>query len=72
MKSLIKSLLTVFMIACLFGCSQTKTLQRLGEEVYVYAGFEIPSALGKPGFKVDELKEKRRKDVKDMADDISN
>lgn len=72
MKRACLLILSILLTLCLFGCSQTKTLQRLGEEVYVYADFEIPSALGKPGFKVDELKEKRRKDVKDMADDISN
>ena len=70
MKRLILSLLAVFIITCLFGCSQTKTLQRLGEEVYVYEDIEIPSALGKPKLKANELREKK-KAAKDMADEIN-
>ena len=71
MKRLVLSMLAVFIITCLFGCSNTKTLQRLNEEVYVYEGLEIPSALGKPKLKADELREKKKKDAKDMADDIN-
>ena len=71
MKRFVLSLLAVIIIFCLFGCSQTKTIQRLGEEVYVYENIEIPSALGKPKIKADELREKKKKDAKDMADEIN-
>jgi len=54
---LIKSILSIFILLTLFGCSsdELKTKKVNGEEFYVYSGYEYPSVLGAPELTKEEI-----------------
>lgn len=68
-KIIVLLLLVVLLSSC--ATKKLKTEERLGEEVYIYEGMQIPTILGEPQLKPSSLAEKKKNTAADVKDEIT-